>query len=449
MMRDPTRPLRKTFNAEAGRGAPGASQAHSRDEGPMRKLPKWEGRKLHSVMPLLFRRRSLLAAWEDVKRNKGAPGVDGVTVEDYAKDAKARLKELSEALRTHAWHPRPLRSVPIPKAGGGTRELRVACVEDRVVAAAVARILYAVFEDEFGPDCYAYVEGRSALDAVQRVQAEARKGRAWVLETDITKFFDTIPRERLLDKLATRIADGSFLRLVRALVSAQVAGKVQADAEALGIPQGSPLSPVLANIYLARFDRHVARRYAMCRYADDLVLLCASKAEGEQAQMGVEELLRQEGLSLKPQKTRIARLSSGIDFLGYRITTRGVGPSAAAVKRYKERVRGLTVRHDKRPLQDAMDRVMPVVRGWSNYFRLSRRDELVWDLGDWTLQRLKAYDVGHRWYGAWRRHVPTERLYGMGLKLPYHFLTGPRSLRSGKPSARKPHARFGVADGGA
>lgn len=134
------------------------------------------------MMPLIYRKKTMAAAWDDVKRNKGGPGVDGESVEAFGTNVKQRLWELSEALRTHAWHPKPLRRVWIPKPDGTQRGLAVPCVEDRVVHAAVARVLYAVFEDAFGPDCYAYVHGRSALDAIARIQRDAAAGKRWGLD---------------------------------------------------------------------------------------------------------------------------------------------------------------------------------------------------------------------------------------------------------------------------
>lgn len=385
------------------------------------KWPRWEGRKLHSLMPFVVRRKTLEAAWEQVRRNGGAPGVDGESVEDFGRQARERLRGLSEALRTGVWQPRPLRRVWIPKPDGSRRGLAIPCVEDRVVHAAVAMVLYAVFEDVFGPDCYAYVRGRSALDAVARVQREASAGKAWVLEADVMKFFDTIDVDRLMDKLATRIADGSFLRLVRAIARSGVLGELAED-EA-GLPQGSPLSPLLANVYLADFDRRIGSEWSLLRYADDLVVLCASKEEAENARVMVEAALKDEGLRVKPEKTRVTHWDEGFDFLGYALSSRGLAPSARSVKRFKEKVRSLTVRHETRPLEEVVRRVMPVVRGWTNYFRLCAPSGAMWELGGWLMTRLRLYEVKHWWTGVFQEGVPKERLYEMGLRLPYHILT--------------------------
>ena len=169
------------------------------------------------MMPLLCRKATLRAAWEQVRKNGGVPGVDGETVEEFGEHAKARLFELSEALRLHTWQPKPMRRVWIPKPDGRTRGLAIPCVEDRVVHAAIAMVLYPMFEDMFGEACFAYVPGKNAQHAVARVAHLGHQGNAWVVETDVASFFDTIDRRRAIAKLAERIADGSFLRLVGAI----------------------------------------------------------------------------------------------------------------------------------------------------------------------------------------------------------------------------------------
>jgi len=339
-------------------------------------------------------------------------------VEEFEAHAKERLWELSEALRTHTWTPHQLRRVWIPKPDGSRRGLAIPCVEDRIVHAALAKVLYAVFEDEFGPDCYAYVRGRSALDAVARIQREARAGPRWVMETDIESFFDTIPRERLMDKLAARIADGSFLRLVRSIIWSGVLGE-RTESEGVGVAQGSPLSPLLANIHLAEFDRKVGAHCSLVRYADDMVVVSRTKEEAEAAREKVEAALKDEGLKMKPRKTRVVRLEAGVEFLGYRITGWKVDPSAKAVKRLQEKVRSLTVRHDTRPLKEVMSRVMNVVRGWSQYYRLAGKSPVLWNVSLWLTHRLQAYKVKHRWHGAWQRHAPYSMLLGLGFRSPY------------------------------
>jgi RNA-directed DNA polymerase len=277
-------------------------------------------------------------------------------------------------------------------------------------------------EDPFGPDCYAYVIGRSALDAVQRVQKEGQAGKGWVYEFDFAKFFDTIPRERMIDKLAVRIADGSFLKLVRLILRSGVLGEAQGE-DGVGVPQGSPLSPILANVYLAEFDRRIGSRYALVRYSDDAVVLCTTEAEAREAQKEVEAVANEEELKLKPEKTRIVPLSTGVEFLGYRMTAWKAEPSTKSVKRFQEKIRSLTVRHETRPLAEVIQRVMPVVRGWSNYFRLSGKSPLLFDLGNWLLARLKAYQTKGRWVNVWNRDCPTTMLYRLGLRLPYHIVT--------------------------
>ena len=383
------------------------------------KWPRWEGRKLHSVMSFLYRKKTLAIAWDEVRRNKGAPGVDGESVGKFGEHASERLKELSEKLRTRRWQPKPLRRVWIPKPDGTKRGLAIPCVEDRIVHGAVAKVLYPIFEDTFGPDCYAYVRGRNALDAVSRVIQEANAGKEWAVETDVKKFFDSMDRKRLMDKLAKRIADGTFLRLISAIVRSGVLGEITENET--GIPQGSPLSPLLANIYLADFDRKIGARWTLIRYADDLVVLCKTEKEAKDAQNAVVNALNEEGLSIKPEKTRITQMKEGIDLLGYRITTGYAEPSRKARKGLQEKIRSVTVRHDTRPLEEVIPRMMPIITGWTNYFCLSRLTTM-WDVGKWILRRTKSYKLKRAWMGKKFSETSTETLYSMGLKLPYHII---------------------------
>ncbi|EQD76099.1 RNA-directed DNA polymerase (Reverse transcriptase), partial [mine drainage metagenome] len=374
------------------------------------------------MMPLLCRKKTLQAAWERVRENGGAPGVDGESVEEFGENAKERLWELSEALRLHTWQPNPLRRVWIPKPDGRKRGLAIPCVEDRVVHAALAIVLYPMFEDLFGEACFAYVQGRNAQQAVARVQAQARAGKTWVAETDVASFFDTVGRKRVMAKLAERIADGSFLRLAGAVIRSGVLGEVtEEDAE--GIPQGSPLSPLLANIFLAEFDREVGKRWALTRYADDLVVSCATREEAEAARAAAESALKREGLTVKAEKTRVVSLVEGVDFLGYRITLGGARPSEKSVRRFHEKVRSLTLKHETRSLQEVVSRVMPVVRGWTNYFSLTYPRSRVWDIGGWLLERIARTQVKHYWRQKFREKAPLTTLYEFGLRTPYQILT--------------------------
>lgn len=389
----------------------------------MKPLPKWTGQKLFSLMPLLYRKKTLQAAWEQVRRNGGAPGVDGETVEDFEEHARERLFELSEALRLHRWHPKPLRRAWIPKPDGRKRGLAIPCVEDRVVHTALATVLHPIFEDRFGNACFAYIPGRNAQQAVERVNQYGRTGGEWVLETDVASFFDTVGRKVVVDKLAARIADGSILRLVSTVLRSGVLGESTGEDEA-GLPQGSPLAPLLANITLVEFDNKVGSRWVLTRYSDDLVVQCATREDAEEAQRAVEAALSEEGLRTKPEKTHIVPMREGVDFLGYHIALEGLRPSEKSMRRFQEKVRSLTHRHETRSVEATVERVMPVIRGWTNYFDRCQPGRWAFPLGAWILGRIQSSLLGK--FGRTKGHpkVATPRLYELGLRLPYHLLTG-------------------------
>ena len=222
--------------------------------------------------------------------------------------------------------------------------------------------------------------------------------------------------------LRAPLAEGSFLRLVRLILRSGVLGEAQGEDD-VGVPQGSPLSPILANVYLAEFDRKVGSHHALVRYADDIVVLCTSESEAREAAKAVEAAVNEEGLKLKPEKTRIVPLAAGVEFLGYRITAGEATPSEKSVKRFREKVRSLTERHETRPLAEVIRRVMPVVRGWTNYFRLAGRSPVLYEIGKWILARLKVYVTKRRWVRVWDKKCPTTTLYAEGLRLPYHIVT--------------------------
>lgn len=193
-----------------------------------------------------------------------------------------------------------------------------------------------------------------------------------------------------------------------------------------GIPQGSPLSPLLANIYVAEFDRKVRARHSLMRYADDMVIVCRTEEEAERGRKEVEEALANEGLRMKPSKTRIARLESGVEFLGYRLTGRKADPSAKSVRRLHEKMRSSTVWHDTRPLAEVIPRVMAVVRGWSECYRLRGESEVLGAVTLWLTHRLQAYKVKHRWGGRGSATPRCRCCMGLGSVHPtFSWFRGP------------------------
>ena len=270
-------------------------------------------RRFHALYDKVYRRDILERAWEQVRRNRGAAGIDGVTLAEVERYGVERLlDELAAELKEESYRVKPSRRVWIPKPGRAERRpLSIPSVRDRIVQAALKLVAEPVFEAGFLPCSFGFRPKRATHDALQVLIDEAWRGRRWVVETDIASCFESIPHDRLMAAVEDRICDRKLLRLVRAMLRAGVMESGAVKHSVTGTPQGGVVSPLLANVYLHRLDRawEAQGRGVLVRYADDLVVLCRSREEAERALALLRDLLGELGLELKVEKTRIVHLT--------------------------------------------------------------------------------------------------------------------------------------------
>ena len=335
-------------------------------------------------------------AFRAVKRNRGAAGVDKVSIKMFEDNLEQNLLCLMEQLKDGSLRPQPLRRVYIDKGGGKVRPLGIPAVRDRVAQEVLRQLLSPLFERIFHDDSYGFRPGRDCHKAVKRVLELWRQGHSHVLDADIQGFFDNIPHQVIMSGLSAEVADGNILRLVERFLKAGVMAGVMEDGKFLptrvGTPQGGVISPLLANIALNSLDWHIHEAgFRMVRYADDFVILCRTEAKAREAHDLVQRHLTGIGLSLSAEKTKITRFREGFQFLGFRINSRSVTMRAKSVEKFKATIRDLTVRHRNLDAT-VITKINQTVRGVANFFAtpFSNVGYLFQRLDEWLRMRLRA-----------------------------------------------------------
>lgn len=336
-----------------------------------------KGNKWFSLIDKVYRYQTLETAWEQVRANKGAAGIDGQSIERFARTSDRYLSELSEAVKNGSYRPEAVRRVEIPKAGGKKRPLGIPTVKDRIVQAAVKRVIEPIFEHEFLASSYGFRPGRGCKDALREVDTLIKGGYTHVVDADLASYFDSIPKQRLLEQVAERISDGRILTLLEAWLQQDIVKGMERWTPTGGTPQGAVISPLLANIYLHPLDEHLHNQgYRMVRYADDFVILCQTNEQAHQALEEVRQWVAANDLQLHPEKTHIGdcrETGQGFEFLGYRFERGRRWVRKKSLLSLRDKVREKTRRSRGVSLERIITELNPILRGWFGYFKQASR----------------------------------------------------------------------------
>lgn len=352
-----------------------------------------EGGKWFRLIDKVFSERNLIAAYQQVASKRGAAGVDHVTVDFFGRQLPENIWQLSDVLRADTFRPQTIRRVHIPKPGTQeTRPLGIPTVRDRVVQAAIVNVIEPIFERDFAPQSYGFRPGRGCKDALRRVDELMKAGYTHVVDADLKSYFDSIPHDRLMERLQTKIADGRVLSLIEAFLQVGIMDGTSEWSPVSGAPQGAVLSPLLSNIYLDPLDHLVAHNgFEMIRYADDFVILCRSAEEAARALELVQGWVAENGLTLHPTKTRIVdSRQDSFAFLGYEFQGREHWPRKKSRQKLKDTLRAKTRRNNGRSLATIIADVNRTLRGWFYYFQHTTRSSAFRSLDSWLRMRLRS-----------------------------------------------------------
>ena len=330
------------------------------------------GGKWHSLIDKVYAPQTLWASWRRVAANRGAAGIDRVSVERFGVNAEHYLKELEQKLRNGSYAPTPIRRVHIPKGKGKTRPLGIATVKDRVVQGALKLVLEPIFEKEFLPVSFGFRPERSCKDALRIVDRNLKNGFTWVVDADLQNYFDTIPKQRLMELVKEQVSDVNVMKLLKQFLDQKVVEGMKHWTPVAGTPQGSVISPLVANLYLHDLDKVISEKHKYVRFADDFVVMCRTRQEAEEVLVAIQSWVDEHGLTLHPDKTRVgncAEKGQEFDFLGYRFEAdiRWVRPKS--LKALRDKIRQLTGRTRSGNLESIIAELNPILRGWFGYFK--------------------------------------------------------------------------------
>lgn len=396
-----------------------------------------EGKANAELWEQVWERGNLFTALKRVEQNGGAPGMDGMPVEELRPYLREHWLEIRDKLDKQTYKPNPVRRVEIPKPEGGVRLLGIPTVLDRLLQQAIAQALTPLYEPLFSDHSYGFRPGRSAHQAIKQAQAYVQEGNEWAVDIDLEKFFDRVNHDMLMARVARVVKDKRVLKLIRAYLNSGVmVNGVVLDTEE-GTPQGGPLSPLLSNIMLDDLDKELEQRgHKFVRYADDCNIYVKTQRAGERVMESVKAFLEQKlKLKVNPKKSKVER-ASRVKFLGFSFLKRNgeilIRIANRSKERFMEKLRRLTKRTRSGKLEDILREINQYTMGWIGYYRLANTPSVFEELDSWIRRRLRQM-VWKRWKRGTTRYrelvklgVPTGRA-GLGAvgKSPWHMAQSP------------------------
>lgn len=353
-----------------------------------------KGGKWFSLIDKVWKKSNLNTSWLKVRRNGGSAGADGQSVKVFEERLEKELPRLHEEIREGIYSPMPVRRCWIPKPGSQEkRPLGIPALRDRIVQGAVRHVIEPILEKEFSEHSYGFRPGKGCKDALRRVDRLLGQGRTWVVDVDLKSYFDTIPHDRLMERVKEQISDGRLLGLLELYLKAGVLDGLKGwEPTETGTPQGAVISPLLANLYLNPLDHEMAQAgYEMTRYADDFVVQCGSEQEAREALEKIQAWARENGLTVHPTKTRLvdATQKGGFDFLGYHFERGMKWPRKKSMAKFRETIRRKTRRTQGKKLSMVIADINPSIRGWHEYFKHSHKTTQR-DVDGWIRMRLRS-----------------------------------------------------------
>ncbi|MTI66585.1 MAG: group II intron reverse transcriptase/maturase [Firmicutes bacterium] len=378
-------------------------------------------KKWYSLIDKIYRIENLKLAFKRVKKNKGAPGIDGESVSDFAFNLDYNIEFLHDRLKTNTYESKPVKRVIIEKPDGGVRLLGIPTVRDRVVQQAVVNIIGPIFDKTFHPSSYGYRPNHNQQQAVAKAERFMnRYGLKYVVDMDLSKCFDTLDHEIIISTVAERISDGRVLDLIRKFLKSGVMDNENFSKTKVGSPQGGVISPLLSNIYLNKFDQKMKKKgIRIVRFADDILAFAKSKKTAGNYKTYAKKVLEEElKLTVNKDKTKLTSVFEGVEFLGFIIYEKCLVVAPKRIKRFKDKIRKKTVRNSGRKMINIIKALNPVLRGWINYYRVANIKTLIRDIMRWIRRRLRMIKM-KQWktYKAMHKEMRRQGIKGNGKKM--------------------------------